>query len=121
MPHNFDMDDHIWLKLEQVISKISFSSSMKSFFMLLKMLRKDNRKRGGLHFFGTACICQTNMFFKSFCCENLFNSTDIKFYIHKIFKLKFPCGLRYNALTFHDDYLNVNLGVSFATDLAIII
>ena len=34
MHHSFVMDDRICLKLQQVISKISVSSTMKSFLML---------------------------------------------------------------------------------------
>ena len=37
LPNNFDMDDQIWLILEQVIYKILFSSTMKSFPKLLNL------------------------------------------------------------------------------------
>ena len=51
LPHNLDMDDWIWLKLEQVIYEISFSSAMKSILILLKLFWKNIGKRGGLRFF----------------------------------------------------------------------
>ena len=51
LPYNFDMDDQNWSKLKQVISKISFPSTMKSFLTLCKLFRKIFREKGRIAFF----------------------------------------------------------------------
>ena len=62
MPHNFDKDDRIWLKLEQVISKISLSSTRKSFSMLPKLFGKKYWEKGRISFLGgTPCIYALNL------------------------------------------------------------
>ena len=57
LPYSFVVDDRICLKLQQLISRISFSSTLKSLFYVFKAVLKRYWEKGKIaSFSGTPCM-----------------------------------------------------------------